>query len=411
MFEGSATAADARPLRYGMVGGGPGAFIGAVHRGGAALDGLAVLAAGAFASDAERSRAQGRLLGLDPARAYDSFERMADAEAARPEEERLDFVSIVTPNHLHEPAARAFLERGFHVVCDKPLATTLADAEALCRLAAERGRVFAVTQNYAGYPMVKQARALVAEGALGPVRRVAVEYIQDWLSGPLEREGQKQAAWRTDPARSGPAGAVGDIGTHAEHLARYVTGLDLEALCAEFTTFVPGRRLEDDASMLLRYAGGARGTLSCSQVASGEENHLRLRVYGEHASVDWLQEEPNVLTVKRVGRPSERWTRGQHYLAEAARRASRIPTGHPEAFHEAFANVYGNVARTLMALRAGRAPDPLDLDFPTVQDGARGVHFVETAVRSARGGAAWVDAAYTPPGYALPGAGAAAAAA
>ncbi len=398
MIEGSASAAEERPLRYGMVGGGPGAFIGAVHRRAAALDGLAELAAGAFASSPERSRAQGRALGLDPARTYDSFERMADAEAARPEGERLDFVSIVTPNHMHTPAARAFLERGFHVVCDKPLATTLADAEALCRLAAERRRVFAVTHNYAGYPMIKQARALAQEGVLGPVRRVLVEYVQDWLTQPLEREGQKQAEWRTDPARSGPAGAVGDIGTHAEHLARYVTGLDLEALCAEFTTFVPGRLLEDDASMLLRYAGGARGTLTCSQVATGEENTIRLRVYGERASVDWTQDTPNVLHVRRAGRPAEVWTRAQPYLAPAARRAARIPAGHPEAFLEAFANVYANAIRTIRAVDAGRAPDPLDLDFPTAQDGARGVHFVEAAVRSARAGAAWVDAAYTPPG-------------
>jgi predicted dehydrogenase len=398
MIEGSATAAEERPLRYGMVGGGPGAFIGAVHRRAAALDGLAVLAAGAFASTAERSQAQGRALGLDAARVYDSFERMADAEAARPDGERLDFVSVVTPNHMHAPAARAFLERGFHVVCDKPLATTLADAEMLCRLAAERGRVFAVTHNYAGYPMIKQARALVAAGELGTVRRVMAEYVQDWLSAPVEQQGSKQAAWRTDPAQSGPAGAVGDIGTHAEHLVRYVTGLDLEALCADLHTFVPGRRLDDDASMLLRYQGGARGTLQCSQVATGEENTLRLRVYGDRAAVDWSHEAPNVLTVKRAGRPSEVWTRGQGYLDAAAQRAGRIPSGHPEGFHEAFANVYANAMRTIRALDAGRTPDPLDLDFPTAQDGARGVHFVETAVRSSRAGAVWVDAAYTPPG-------------
>jgi predicted dehydrogenase len=258
--------------------------------------------------------------------------------------------------------------------------------------------VFCVTHNYAGYPMVKQARALAAEGVLGPVRRVLVEYVQDWLGTAVEQSGQKQAAWRTDPARAGAAGAVGDVGTHAEHLARYVTGLDLEALCAEFTTFVPGRALEDDASMLLRYAGGARGTLTCSQVASGEENTVRLRVYGERASLDWSHEAPNVLVVRRPGRPAETWTRAQAYLAPAALRASRVPPGHPEGFHEAFANVYANFARTVQARRDGRAPDPLDLDFPTVQDGARGVHFVEAAVASARAGAAWVDARYEPPG-------------
>ena len=387
-----------RKLRYGMIGGGPGAFIGAVHRRAAALDGLAELVAGAFASDAARSRAQGAELGLDPGRTYDGWARMADAEAARGADDRLDFVSVVTPNHLHVPVSRAFLERGFHVVCDKPLATTLEDAESLCRVVAERDAVFALTHNYAGYPMVKQARALVGSGVLGPIRKVVVEYAQDWLGTAAERAGSKQAEWRTDPARAGAAGAVGDIGTHAEHLVRYVTGLDLESLCAEFTTFVPGRALEDDANMLLRFRGGARGVLLCSQVSSGEENTLTLRVYGEAASVAWSHPRCNELWVRRPGAPAELWTRAQEYLAPAARRACRIPPGHPEGFLEAFANVYANAMRTMAARAAGEVPDPLDLDFPTAEDGARGVHFLLTAVESARRGGVWVDAEYQPPG-------------
>lgn len=385
-----------------MIGGGPGAFIGAVHRRAAALDGLARLVAGAFASDGARSRAQGLELGLNLGRVYDGWARMADAEAARPAGERLDFVSVVTPNHLHVPVARAFLERGFDVVCDKPLATTLEDAEALCRMVAEqqaaRGAVFALTHNYAGYPMVKQARALVADGVLGPIRKVVVEYAQDWLGTAVERAGSKQAGWRTDPAQAGAAGAVGDVGTHAEHLVRYVTGLELEALCAEFTTFVPGRALEDDANMLLRFRGGARGVLVCSQISSGEENTLTLRVYGERASVEWTHQRCNELWLRRPGAPAERWTRAQPYLAPAALRACRLPPGHPEGFLEAFANVYANAMRTMRARIAGEAPDPLDLDFPTVWDGARGVHFLLAAVESARRGGVWVDAAYAPPG-------------
>ena len=378
-----------------MVGGGPGAFIGAVHRRAVALDGLAELAAGAFSADAEKGRAQGRELRLDPRRVYASFEEMAEREAALPEGERIDFVSIVTPTHLHFPTATAFVERGFHVVCDKPVTTTVEDAEALIRLADRHGVVFAVTHNYSGYPLVKHARALVAGGALGRVIKVIVEYAQDWLATPIDAAGQKQAEWRADPARSGGSLAVGDIGSHAEHLARYVTGLELERLCADLTTFVPGRQLEDDANMLLHYRGGARGILYCSQVSTGEENNLRLRVYGTDASLDWRQEEPNVLYLRRQNRPAEVLKRGNAYLAPAAQHATRLPPGHPEAFFEAFANVYANAIRTIAARVAGEEPDPLDLDFPTVADGARGVHFVQTAVRSGRE-RGWVDAAYEP---------------
>jgi len=379
-----------------MVGGGPGAFIGAVHRRAVALDGLAELVAGAFSANPEKGQAQGRELRLDAGRVYASFEEMADREAALPEGERIDFVSIVTPTHLHYPTARAFVERGFHVVCDKPVTTTVEDAEALVRLADRHDVVFAVTHNYSGYPLVKHARALVADGTLGRVIKVIVEYAQDWLATPLDAAGHKQAEWRADPARSGGSLAVGDIGSHAEHLARYVTGLELERLCADLTTFVPGRQLEDDANMLLHYRGGARGILYCSQVSSGEENNLRLRVYGTDASLDWRQEEPNVLYLRRQNRPAEVLKRGNAYLAPAAQHATRLPPGHPEAFFEAFANVYGNALRTIAARVAGERPDPLDLDFPTVADGARGVHFVQTAVRSGRE-RGWVDAAYEPP--------------
>ncbi|MDQ7040533.1 MAG: Gfo/Idh/MocA family oxidoreductase [Rhodothermus sp.] len=385
-----------RKLRYGMVGGGPGAFIGAVHRKAAALDGAIELVAGAFSSDPEKSRQMGAQLHLDPRRVYRSYEEMVEKEAALPPEERIDFVSIVTPNYLHYPIAKAFIEAGFHVVCDKPMTTSLEEAEDLCRLVARHHVLFALTHNYSGYPMVKQARAMVQEGLLGEIRKIVVEYPQGWLATPLEQTGQKQATWRTDPKLAG-AGALGDIGSHAEHLARYITGLELDRLCADVTTFVPGRKVEDDANLLVHYQNGARGILYASQVSVGEENNLRIRVYGTKASLEWHQEAPNYLYVRYPDRPAEVYTRGNAYLAPAARRASRLPSGHPEAFIEAFANIYLNFARTLRARLAGEKPDPLDLDFPTVQDGARGVHFILTALESGRR-RTWVDARYTPPG-------------
>ncbi len=383
-----------------MVGGGPGAFIGDVHRRAARLDGLATLVAGAFSSDAERSRDFGRTLGLDEERAYGSFEEMAEREATRPDAERIDFVSVVTPNHLHFPACRAFIERGFHVICDKPITTTLEDAEALCRLAAEHDVVFALTHNYTGYPLVKHARALVQRGALGAVRKVVVEYSQGWLATPVERTGSKGAVWRTDPTRAG-AGALGDIGTHAENLARYVTGLELDRLCADVSTFVEGRRVDDDANILLQFAAtdagaGAKGVLHCSQVAVGEENNLNLRVYGSEGSLAWRQEEPNALTLRTLDGDERVIRRGADDLAAAAKHATRLPAGHPEAFFEAFANVYANAMRTIAARLAGDEPDPLDLDFPTAQDGAIGVHFIQAALESGRQGA-WVGARYEPP--------------
>ena len=379
-----------------MVGGGPGAFIGAVHRIAARLDGEMELVAGAFSRDPDKSRALGEELYLDPARVYGSFEEMAEREAALPEGERIDVVSIVTPNHVHFPAAKAFVERGFHVICDKPMTTALADAEALCRLVDQHGVVFALTHNYTGYPMVKQARAMVQSGEIGAVRKVVAEYPQGWLSTPLEQAGQKQAAWRTDPARAG-AGALGDIATHAENLAAYVTGLGMAELCADVSTIVEGRALDDDVNILVHYENGARGVLYASQISAGEENNLRLRVYGTKASLDWRQEDPNYLVVRPLDRPMQVLKRGNDYLSEAAARHSRLPSGHPEAFFEAFANVYRNAARTIQARLAGETPDAHDLDFPTVRDGAAGVHFIETVQESGRR-RAWVDARYTPPG-------------
>ena len=385
-----------RKLRYGMVGGGPGALIGAVHRAAAALDGEIELVSGAFSSDAQRSREQGAALYLDPGRVYDSFDRMAEAEASLPEDERIDFVSIVTPNHLHFDVARAFLVAGFHVVCDKPLTNTVPDAEALCRLVGERGVVFALTHNYTGYPMVKEARSLVREGRLGEVRKVVVEYPQGWLATLLEASGHKQAEWRTDPERAGVSSALADIGSHADNLARYVTGLELEELCADVSTLVPGRRMEDDAGVLVHYGGGARGILYASQVSVGEENDLRLRVYGTDAALDWRQEAPDYLLLKYPDRPAERLSRGNAYLSPESRHASRLPPGHPEGFIEAFANIYRSAGRCMGAAIADEDPDPLDTDFPTVQDGARGVHFIHRAIESGRQ-QTWVNAAYTPP--------------
>lgn len=383
-----------RKLRYGMVGGGPGAFIGAVHRMAAALDGSMELVAGAFSSSAEKSREQGRELHLDPARVYGSYAEMAQVESER--EDGIDFVSIVTPNHVHFGAAKAFIERGIHVICDKPLTNTLEEAEELCRLVAKHNVVFALTHNYTGYPMVKEARSLVEAGRLGTIRKIVVEYPQGWLAELIEESGQKQAAWRTDPARAGVSSAMGDIGSHAENLARYITGLEMEEMHADLSTLVPGRQLEDDGNILVHYQGGARGILYASQISVGEENNLRIRVYGTKASLEWKQEHPNWLHLRYPDQPEQILKRGNPYLGAAAAHATRIPAGHPEAFLEAFANIYVMAGRAISARIQGIDPDPLDLDFPNVQDGAIGVHFIHTAVKSSRE-RAWVDASYTPP--------------
>lgn len=377
-------------LRLGMVGGGQGAFIGAVHRMAARLDDRWVLVAGALSSDPARARASALELGIAEDRAYASYQAMLAAEAGR--SDRIDAVAIVTPNHMHYPVARAALEAGFDVICDKPLTATVAEAEALADLVAESGRLFAVTYNYTGYPMVRQARAMVAAGAIGDIRVVQVEYPQAWLTEPIERTGQKQADWRTDPARSGAGGCVGDIGTHAYDLARFVTGLEAEAVLAELTTFVPGRRLDDNVGVLIRYWGGARGMLWASQVAPGNENGLRLRVYGSRGGLEWSQEDPNYLWFTPLGEPKRRITRGGDGAGPEAARVTRVPFGHPEGYIEGFATIYREIADALDARAAGRAVDPAVV-FPGVGDGLAGMRFVAATVKSASAGGVWVPLA------------------
>jgi predicted dehydrogenase len=375
-----------RTLRYGMVGGGQNAFIGAVHRMAANLDGQIQLVAGAFSSDPENSRSTGEQLFLDPRRVYPSFEAMAKAEAALPAGERIDFVSIVTPNFLHAPVATTFLKAGFHVVCDKPMTLTLKEARALRDTVRKSGKVFALTHNYTGYPMVKEARELVRTGRLGRILKVVAEYPQGWLLDRIEAEGQKQAAWRADPKKAGASCCVGDIGTHAENLGRYITGLHIEELCAEFTSFLPGRKLEDDANLLLRYRGGAKGVLHCSQISCGEENNLNIRVYGTKGALAWQQEHPNELKFVPKGEPAQILRRGNGYVSEAAKKSTRLPFGHPEAFIEAFANIYLEAVAAIRARSAGRKGA---FDFPTVDDGVEGMAFIETAVKSAQSNGKW----------------------
>ena len=372
-----------RQLRAGMVGGGPGAFIGAVHRQAAALTGQIDLVAGAFSSDPERGRQLGAELGLAADRTYASWEDMLQGELRLPPELRTDLVIVVTPNHLHYPVARAFAEAGVHVVCDKPLVHTSAQGEDLLRVVQAAGTLFAVTYNYTGYPMVRQARDMLHSGQLGEVRKVVVHYHQGWLATPLEHQGNKQAAWRTDPARSGIAGAVGDIGSHAENLVATVTGLDTEAICADLSTFVPNRALDDDASVLLRFRGGARGLLSVSQIATGRENDLSLEVFCTHGSLAWRQETPNRLLVWPSAGPQQVWTTGSPHLSPSALAASRLPSGHPEGFVGAFSNLYRGVAEALFARQEGRVAAPEIAQFPDLLDGLRGVRFIEDTVRSA----------------------------
>ena len=376
-----------RPLRMGMVGGGRDAFIGAVHRKAAALDGEIVLVAGALSSSPEKSVESGRDLGLDPERCYPDWETMLEVERHRPEGERIDFVSIVTPNHLHYPVARAFVDAGFHVVCDKPMTLTPEEAGSLAGLVAERGVVFCVTYNYSGYPMVKQARHLVRTGAIGDIRKVVVEYNQGWLATDLESTGQKQADWRTDPDRSGVGGAIGDIGSHAEQLVSDVTGLEIESLLSDLTSFVDGRRLDDDANVLLRFRGGARGVLVASQVCVGALNDLRIRVWGTRGGLAWHQENPDRLFVTSLEGPEVVYQRGGPGLCDASMQACRLPAGHPEAFIEAFANVYLAAAR---AIRTG-TDDGAGCDYPDVHQGRRGMQFISAVVRSSQAGGQWVS--------------------
>ena len=380
-----------RRLRYAMVGGGRDAFIGAVHRHAMALDGQYDFVAGALSGSPERSRASGADLGLADDRNHGTWQELLADERRRPPGERVDVVVIVTPNHLHHEVAHAFVDAGFHVVCDKPLVHTSAQADALCELVAARGTLFAVTYNYTGYPMVREARELVRWGAIGGVRKVVVEYHQGWLAGALESSNNKQSTWRMDPARGGPAGAMADIGSHAENLIAVVTGLELESLCADLSSFGAGRLLDDDAGLLLRFAGGARGVMSASQIAAGNENDLRLRVMGERGMLDWRQEEPNVLVHAPIDGPRRTLTRNSPGLSEAARRACRLPPGHPEGFIEAFANLYLGVAVDLRMREAqGRAATLEEADYPRVADGARGVRFIEKTVASSASDLKWM---------------------
>jgi predicted dehydrogenase len=379
-----ATAPPLRRLRAGIVGGGRGAFIGAVHRMAAELDGEAQLIAGAMSSDPELARESARAWFLE--RAYTSYEAMARAESG--ERHGIDFVIIATPNDLHFPVARAFLAAGIHVVCDKPLALNIAQGQELVRLVESGTALFALTHNYTGYPAVRQARELVRGGGLGELRKVMVEYTQDWLMEPLEQRDHKQAAWRTDPARAGAAGCVGDIGSHAANLLEFVTGRHIVAVCADLTSFVPGRRLDDDASILLRLQGGAKGTLICSQIACGEENRLAIRVYGTRGGLEWNQEEPNTLIYKPAGAPWERLRTGQGYLGASAQAAARLPAGHPEGYLEAFANIYRRFIQDVRRVGAGEAPLR---DYPSVQDGLRGLHFIAQSVASSQAGSVWLD--------------------
>jgi predicted dehydrogenase len=377
-----------RRLRLGMVGGGPGAFIGAVHRIAARMDDRFELVAGALSSEPAKSKAAALELHIVPDRAYGSYGEMAAAEAKRPD--GIDAVSIVTPNHVHFGPAKAFLEAGIHVICDKPLTTTVEDAVALSGIVRKSGLIFGLTHNYTGYPVVRQAREMIAAGDLGRIRVVQVEYAQDWLTTPVEATGNKQAVWRTDPAQSGPAGSLGDIGTHAYNIACFVTGLRCEQVAADVSIFVPGRRLDDNVQVLLRLEGGARGMLWASQVATGNENNLRLRVYGEKAGLEWGQENPNYLRFTPYGKPPVTISRAGAGATEVAKHASRIPSGHPEGYLEAFAQLYADLAEQIAARNEGRKPMASSLLVPGVKEGVEGVQFIAGVLESSKQNSQWV---------------------
>lgn len=374
-----------------MVGGGLGAFIGGVHRMAAALDGEIELVCGAFSSDPERSKLSGAELGLPPDRCYGTFQDMIRREKRLSPNKRMQMVSIVTPNHVHFAPSKMALENGFHVICDKPLAFNMKEAQTLERVVEKSGQLFALTHNYTGYPMVKQARQMILHGEIGKIRKVVVEYPQGWLSTNLESSGQKQAAWRTDPQRSGIAGAMGDIGTHAENLAEYVTGLHITALCADISIFVSGRQLDDDGSVLLRFDNGAKGILHASQICAGEENNLNIRVYGEKGGLEWRQMEPNTLLAKWLDRPTQVYRTGVGQLYPEAQAHTRIPAGHPEGYLEAFANIYRNFSYCVRARQEGKTPDPLYMDFPKVQDGVRGMRFIDRVIASGKSKNKWIE--------------------
>ncbi len=382
-----------RKIRMGMVGGGPGAFIGEVHRKAVGIDGNIELVAGAFDINPRKSKQMGRELNLDSKRVYNDYKVMIEKELALPEDQRIDFVAVCTPNNWHFPIARDFLKAGFHVMCEKPMTLTAKEAEELKKIVTKSRKVFGLMHNYTGYPMVKLAKDMVAQGDLGKIRKIIVHYKQGWLARDIEKGGQKQAAWRTDPKQSGVAGCMGDIGTHAANLAEYISGLKIRELCADLTTFVKGRRLDDDGCVLLRFNKGAKGMLHASQISIGEENNLAIWIYGENKSIEWHQEDPNNLVVNEPDSAKTVWYRGNDYVAAksaAAARCSRLPSGHPEAFFEAFANNYLNFADTIRAKIEKKKADPLARDFPSVKEGLRGMQFIENVVASSKKGAKWV---------------------
>jgi predicted dehydrogenase len=373
----------------GMVGGGIGAFIGNVHRRADALDGQIELVAGAFSANPKRSRQSGKELYLDPNRVYGSYQEMAKEEAALPEDERIDFVTIVTPNSSHFEIASAFLEFGFNVICDKPMTFDLAQAKKLRTLVRKTGKVFALTHNYTGYPMVKEARDRVRKGRLGRILKVVTEYSQGYAVGDVENAASaKIASWRTDPSVAGASNCMGDIGTHAANLGSYITGLEIDELCAELTAFIPGRLLDDDGNVLIRYKGGAKGVLYASQISNGDENNLNIRIYGTKCSLEWHQEYPDELIVKYADKPRQIVRRGNDYNSSVAKNNTRIPFGHPEGFIEAFANIYLNAAKAIRAEVSGKKM-PKELDFPNVEDGVRGMAFIDTVVKSAKSKSKW----------------------
>ena len=378
-----------RKLRMGMIGGGPDAFIGAVHRMAANLDGQIELVCGAFSSNAEKSRVAGKSLNLSRSRTYNSYAEMIEHERKLPANERMDFVSIVTPNHVNFEPAKLALENGFHVIIDKPLTLTVAEARQLKKIVDKTGLVLAVTHAYTGYPMVKEARQLVASGKFGKIRKVFVEYPQGWLSQPEEKSNNKQALWRVDPKRAGLGGAIGDIGTHAANLAEYITGNNISEVCSSLNSVVKGRLLDDDAAAFLKFENDATGVLIATQVASGQENNLTIKIYGEKGGLEWRQEEPNSLVVRSLDKPKEIYRTGMGYLSDAAKKAARVPSGHPEGYLEAFANIYMAFARALNDYKTGKKISAAKYDFPDVEDGVRGMAFVEAMVKSSASKQKW----------------------
>ncbi|MGA2547167.1 MAG: Gfo/Idh/MocA family oxidoreductase [Rectinemataceae bacterium] len=389
MIEGAKSGAPLLRLKYGMVGGGPGAFIGEVHRKAIGLDGMASIVAGAFSKSLEKTLETGRALGIEESRLYPDFETMAEKESKRPD--RIDFVVIVTPNAQHYPAAKAFLSRGIDVVCDKPLTFEVAEAEELGMLAKQKGLHFCVTYTYIGYPLVKHAREMIKRGDIGEIRFVNVEYPQEWLATPIEKAGNKQAAWRLDPKQTGKSSCVGDIGSHVENLVSYMTGLKISALCARLDSFVPGRMLDDNATILVNYHGGAKGLYWTSQVAVGCDNAFKIRVFGSTGTIEWSQENPNYLIVSRLDQPTVTISRGRDSLYPHAQGYSRIPAGHPEGYMEAFANIYKTFITALGKRKAGETLTEADMDYPSAEDGASGVKFIGKCVDSSLKGAVWLD--------------------